>query len=151
VRRILLDSNAVDPLCDVPGAYEAAERAVADRTHELLYTHVNVDELSETGDLDRRQRLILAMVAVGRLIPTGAFAFDYSRFDHARLAEDAEVFQAVQSGNIDDTRDALLACTADFEKCALATGDRKLRNRATARSVEVLDLPDFLAELGVRS
>lgn len=146
---MLLDSNAVDPFADVPGAYEAAEKAIAEGAYELIFTHVNLDELSETKDLDPRQHLLLVMVALGRLVPTGATAVGYSRLSWCRMVDDADVFDAVQSGNVDHTRDALLAATAVFEQCPLVTNDRKLSNRAAGRGVEVITTAELLAELGV--
>lgn len=92
---------------------------------------LTIDELAEIPDVDRRQHLLLVMVALGRLVPTGAAAADYSRVSWCRVVDDAEVFEAVQSGNIDHTRDALLAATAVFERCPVVTNDRRLRNRAT--------------------
>ncbi|WP_433688640.1 hypothetical protein ACQP0I_10530 [Micromonospora carbonacea] len=148
MRRLLLDSNAIDPFADIPGAYEAAEKAVADGAYELIFTHVSIDELAEIPDVDRRQHLLLVMVALGRLVPTGATAADYSRVTWCRLVDDADVFEAVQSGNIDQTRDALLAATAVFERCPLVTNDKKLRKRATGRGVQVITTAELLAELG---
>jgi len=146
---LLLDSNAIDPFVDVPGAYEAAEKAITDGTHELVFTHVNIDELAEVPTVDRRQRLLLAMVGLGRLVPTGAAVFGHSRLNWSRLVDDADVFEAVQSGNIDHTRDALLAATAVFERCPLVTNDKKLRKRATGRGVQVITTAELLAEFGV--
>ncbi len=40
-----MDSNAVDPLADMPGAYEAAREAVEAGHLEILLTHVTIDEL----------------------------------------------------------------------------------------------------------
>ncbi|MEH1170006.1 hypothetical protein V6V47_31965 [Micromonospora sp. CPCC 205539] len=151
MRRLLLDSNAVDPFADIPGAYEAAQKAIAEGVYELIFTHVNLDELAETKDVDRRQHLLLVMVALGRLVATGATAVGYSRVTWCRLVDDADVFDAVQSGNIDHTRDALLAATAVFEGCPLVTNDKKLRNRAAGRGVDVITTAELLAELGVPS
>lgn len=149
MRRLLLDSNAIDPFADVPNAYEAAEKAVTDGAYELIFTHVNIDELAEIPDVDRRQHLLLVMVGLGRLVPTGAAAVDYSRVSWCRAVDDPDVFEAVQSGNIDHTRDALLAATAVFERCPLVTNDKKLRNRAISRGVQVITSAELLAELGV--
>ncbi|WP_028187559.1 hypothetical protein [Salinispora pacifica] len=92
---------------------------------------LTIDELAEIPDVDRRQHLLLVMVALGRLVSTGAAAADYFRVSWCRVVDDADVFEAVQSGNIDHTGDALLAATAVFERCPLVTDDRRFRNRAT--------------------
>jgi hypothetical protein len=151
MRRAVLDSNAVDPLIDLPGAYEAVRAGVDAGRVELLFTHVNIDELAAVPDLDRRARLLLVLAAVGRLVPTGAFAADFSRLSFARLSQDADVAEALRSGNVDHTRDALIAVTAVYEACALVTNERRLTARARDRGIEVLTTVDLLAELGFSS
>jgi hypothetical protein len=119
MRRAVLDSNAIDPLVDLPGAYEALRAALDAGRVELLFTHVNIDELAAVPDLDRRSRLLLTLVDIGRLVPTGACALDVSRLNFARLNDDVDVVEALRSGNVDHTRDALIAVTALHEGCAL--------------------------------
>jgi predicted nucleic acid-binding protein len=148
MRRAVLDSNAVDPLVDLPGAYEAVRAGLDAGEVELLFTHVNIDELAAVPDWDRRSRLLLVLVDIGRLVPTGAFALDYSRLNFARRYEDVTVIEALRSGNIDHTRDALIAATAVFEACALVTNEKRLTARARDRGIEVLTTFDLLAELG---
>ena len=114
---------------------------------EVLFTHVTIDELAETSELDRRQRLLLAPVALGRLVPIAAPA-DFSRLGHARWSEDPEVIEALRARNIDNTRDALVAATADYENCELVTRERKLTGRARRRGIPVVDTMDLLADLG---
>ncbi len=143
-----MDSNAIDPIADTPGAYEATRAAVDAGRVELLFTHVNIDELAAVPDLERRSRLLLTLVDLGRLIPTGACALNFSRLNFARLNDDEQVFEALRSGNIDHTRDALIAVTADFEQCALVTNERRLTNRARDRGLEVLTTLELLHDLG---
>jgi predicted nucleic acid-binding protein len=92
--------------------------------------------------------LLLVLVDIGRLVPTGAAALDYSRLNFARLCDDVQVVEALRSGNTDHTRDALIAATAVFEGCALITNERRLTARARERSIEVLTTYDLLGELG---
>ena len=148
MRRAVLDSNAVDPLIDWPGAYEAVRAGLDAGRIELLFTHVNIDELAAVPDLDRRARLLLVLVDIGRLVPTGASAFDVSRLNFARLYDDVDVIEALRSGNVDHTRDALIAATALFEGCALVTNEKRLAARARDRGIEVLTTLDLLTELG---
>lgn len=114
----------------------------------MLFTHVNIDELAATPDLDRRSQLLLVLVDLGRLVLTGARALDVSRHNFARLADDVDVLEALRSGNIDHTRDALIAATALFEGCALVTNERRLGNRARERGIEVLGTVELLSEFG---
>jgi hypothetical protein len=148
--RVVLDSNAVDPLIDMPGAVENVQSAIDRGELELLYTHVTMDELAMTPDLDRRQRLILVLAEIGTLVATGAFVLGHSRLDHGRLSadEDAPVFDALRSGNVDHTRDALIASAAQFEGCALVTNEKRLAARAREQGIEVLTSHQLLGLLG---
>lgn len=148
MRRVVVDANAIDPLINMPGAYEATRSAIDDGQLEILFTHVTVEELAETPDLDRRSHLLLILIDLGRIVPTGAFVLDYSRLNFARLNDDAEAFEAFRSGNIDHTRDALIAATAQFEQCAMVTFDKRLTARARDRGVEVLTPTELLREIG---
>ncbi|MER7982648.1 hypothetical protein [Streptomyces sp. NPDC095817] len=148
MRRVVFDTNAVDPLTDGP-TYERIREAVTAGRLEVLYTHVTIDELAEIPDLDRRQQLLALLVSIGRLVPTGSAVLDFSRLDFCRLgAEDAEAaFDGLRSGSLRHTKDALIADTAVFEGCALVTNERRLTNRAAARGIEVLKSADLLAEV----
>ena len=148
--RVLLDSNAVDPMADLPGAFEALERGVNDGALEILFTHVTVDELALVPDPDRRSHLLVLLIALGRLVPTGVCVADYSRVNFARISTDEvhAVWDVLRSASITHTRDAMIAGTAVFERCALVTNDRRLTGRARACGVEVLSTTDLLAEFG---
>jgi hypothetical protein len=148
MRRAVLDSNAVDPIFDLPGAYDAVRSAIEAGFLQLLYTHVNIDEIATTPDLERRRVLLLVLVSIGQLVPTGSMALDVSRWGHARLSSEEETIEALRSGNVDHTRDALIAATAHFEKCALVTNEHRLRGRALERGIEVLTTTELLAEIG---
>ncbi|WP_196054660.1 PIN domain-containing protein [Nocardia aurantiaca] len=148
MRRVVVDANAMDPIVDLPGAYEVIRNSVDQGRLEVLFTHVTIDELAATPDEERRRLLLLLVVELGHLIPTGASVLGFSRVNFARLTSDAEALEAFRSGNIDHTRDALVAATAQFEQCALVTSDKRLRNRARARGIEVITPDKLLTELG---
>jgi hypothetical protein len=135
-------------LIDVPAAYEALESAVNSGSLKILYTHVNIDELAETPDLGRRCHLLVVLASLGQLVPTGATALDFSRLNFCRFGDDEDVFEAMRSGSIAHTRDALIASTALFEKCALVTNEHRLAKRSRERGVEVLTSSDLFAEFG---
>ncbi len=140
----------MDPFIDLPEAQDVVRAAVRGGQLELLFTHVNIDELAAVPDLDRRSRLLLALVDFGRLVPTGAFALGFSRLGYARLMDDVNVVEALRSGNVDHTRDALIASTAVFEQCALVTNEKRLTARARERGIEVVTSLDLLTEFGFR-
>jgi hypothetical protein len=149
MRRVVLDSNAVDPLIDLPGAYEAVRAAIDCGRLDVLYTHVTIDELAATRDPDRRSRLLATVRSLGRLVPTGAFILDVSRLGLARLSDDVEAVETLRSNNAAHSQDALIAITAAYENCALVTNEaRRLPARARERGIEVMTSADLLAWVG---
>lgn len=148
MRRVVVDANAIDLFIDLQGAEEFVRSSVDHGQLEVLYTHITIDELAATPDQERRSRLLLLLVGLGHLVPTGAFVLGFSRLGYGRLTSDGEALEAFRSGNVVHTRDALIAATAQYEQCALVTNDRRLTNRARERGVEVIMPEDLLADLG---
>jgi hypothetical protein len=149
MRRVYLDSCAVDPFLGVNGALDRAKAAVVGDQLEVLFSHVTLDEVAATPDSDRRGALLLVLFELGTLVPTGAVIWDFSRWDHARWINDAEAFEEFRVGNIKNTCDALHAATAQFEDCELITVDEKLTKRARRRGVVVTHPTDLLRDIGV--
>jgi hypothetical protein len=149
MRRVLLDSNALDPLPTAFGAFEALDKAVSSARLEILFTHITVDEIAATPDLETRQWLLNLLVFLGRPIPTSGAVANFSRANFCRvMAADDDTFEPLRSGNIRHSRDALIAHTALKEGCALITNEKRLTARARGQDVEVLTTAELLAELG---
>lgn len=146
MRRVLLDSNALDPVLDVPGAYEALEEAVSSARLEAFYTHVTVDEIAATPDLEKRQWLLNLLVFLGRPVCTSVTVCDVSRFNFCRLSDDDDIFEPLRSRSHKHSRDAVIAHTALTERCALITNEKRLAARARDQGVEVLTTVELLAE-----
>src|SRR5689334_9825593 len=121
MRRVMFDSNAIDPIAATEGAFDAIRAASSAGRLQVFYTHVTIDELVAIPDLGRRQHLTLLMVALGQLVPTGATVLDFSRLDFCRLGadEDQAMLEALRSQNVRHSRDALIGITARTEGCAL--------------------------------
>jgi len=152
MRRVLLDSNALDPLLHTSGAFEALDGAVKNCDLEIFFTHITVDEIAAVRELEKRQHLLLLLIALGRLIATSGAVIDFSRLDFCRVMADDDVsFEPLRSGSIRHSRDALIAHTALHEKCALVTNEKRLTARAREQGVEVITTADLLAEFGVPS
>jgi rRNA-processing protein FCF1 len=146
-RRVLLDSNALDPLLTQFGAYETLEQAVGSASLEILFTHITVDEIAATPDLDRRQWLLNLLVFLGKPIVTSGAVIDFSRANFCSVMPDNDgTFEPLRSGNVRHSRDALIAHTAMNEGCALITNERRLAARAREQGVEVLRTAELLAE-----
>jgi len=64
---------------DLHGAYEAVRAAFDKGDLEILFTHVTVEVLAAISDYERRCRLLIFLIDLGRLLPTGAFIVGASR------------------------------------------------------------------------
>jgi rRNA-processing protein FCF1 len=149
MRRVLLDSNALDPMLNTFGAYETLEAAVKSAKLEVLFTHVTVDEIAVTPDQDKRQWLLNLLVFLGRPVFTSGAVADFSRLNFCRvMADDDNTFDPLRSGSTKHSRDALIAHTALNEGCALITNEKRLAARARDQGVEVLTTAELLAEFG---
>lgn len=62
--------------------------------------------------------------------------------------EDVPTFQALTSGSVDHSRDALIAFTARVEGCALVTNEKRLAARAREQGIEVLTSQQLLRAIG---
>lgn len=151
MRRVVVDSNAMDPLMDLLGAYEAVRAAVDQDDLEIMFTHVTVEELAAIPDYERRCRLLIFLIDLGRLVPTGAFILGASRLDFGCLGDDEESVQVLIGQGQAHLRDALIGATALMDDCALVTYDSRLTARARDRGVEVLTTDELLAELGFQA
>ncbi len=148
MRRAVVDSNAMDPLMDLPGAYEAVRAAVDTGELKILFTHVTVEELAAIPDYERRCRLLIFLIAVGRMVPTGAFILGASRLDFGRLCDDTESIGVLTGQSAIHVRDALIGATALVDGCVLVTYDSRLTARARELDIEVLTTAELLTELG---
>lgn len=149
MRTVVIDSNMVDYVLGLPGRYEAFLSAIEQGRLELLFTHVTLDEIAATPDEGRRGLLLVNLVSLGRIVPTGAAVMDFSRLDYCRFTDEDDfgALEAFRSGNIKHTRDALIASTARYEKCALVTFDERLTKRAREHGLEVLTPEQLLDEV----
>jgi hypothetical protein len=148
MRRAVLDSNGVDPLVDLPGAFDLVKRAIEAGELELLSTHVLAEQISAKPDPIKRAKL-QARVDLARMVPTGAFILDRSPLDQARLRAHPAAVQALQAGtSAENTNDALIGMTGLAEHCAVITSDRRLRRKAIELGIEVLRPEELLTELG---
>src|SRR5262249_54558884 len=118
VRHVVMDSNPMDPVMDLPGAYDTLRTAVDACDREMLFTHVTIEELAAISDDERRCRLLIFLVDLGHLVRTGGFILGASRLDFGRLSDDSESIDVLSSGRGEShLRDALIGATALVDNC----------------------------------
>jgi hypothetical protein len=154
VLEVIIDNNAIDPLVDIPGAYEAARDSIQRGDLRISYVYTTLNEAAATPDLDRRTRKLLVLIGAGNLVPASGVLFNEFRFDQTAYSDDAgaAALDALASGDLNNEnhrRDALAAETAHVNGWALLTNEkRRLRNRATELGIEVLSTDELFAEIG---
>ena len=150
VRRVIFDSNALDPVLTQRGAYEVLEQAVSAAELGVFFTHITIDEIAATPELEKRQWLVNLLVFLGRPILTSGALVEFSRVNFCCVMADGDgAFEPLRSGSIRHSRDALIAHTALHEGCALVTNDKRLPARARELGIEVLATAELLAEFGL--
>jgi hypothetical protein len=81
MKRIALDSNAVDCFVDTPGLLEAAQRAYARGTLVFVVNHVMHDELAATEKPERRAQLLRAWETLPKeVVKTHGAAWDTTQW-----------------------------------------------------------------------
>ncbi len=153
MRSYVLDSNAINPIVEQSGAFEAVRAAVEAGRARLFGTHILEDELAATKDAAKRANLE-RVLSLTEDVPTAVFVFDRSRIGRAALGggEDVERFRQLSGlrGDGRDVNDSLYAVTAYRHGAVLVTADGDLRRNVAALGVglEVLLPDEFLAEVG---
>lgn len=100
---------------------------------EILSTHVQESELNAIPDPEKRSQVS----RIPRVhVPTSDFVLDFSALDGARLGDGALV-EAIRDGNINHTKDALIAATAQLEGAILVTEDKTLLRRSEVEKISV--------------
>ena len=113
---------------------------------EFVATHVQIDELNNTKDADRRARLFLKFATtVAAVVPTESTVLGVSRLGHSKLS-DGNLYTALKSdldslngGKANNTQDALIAEVAIANGYTLLTADFHLAKVAKKCGCTVRD------------
>jgi predicted nucleic acid-binding protein len=108
-------------------------------------THIQVDEINQTKDGERRARLALTQACLYcRLLPTETLVLDVSRIDHAKLG-DGRLFSSLKAEldilngkKRNNARDALIAEVAIANGYTLLTADADLRSASEQHGGKVI-------------
>lgn len=151
--RALLDSDAVDPIADLPGALEAVKRAIERGDLQLLIPERAFEQIGRAKE-PRRQELIEA-ASVAEQVLDGAYSVERGRIGVHRIASEAEAgyYQRVRGESEKDKHapDALIALTAQFEGAVLVTIDKRLFGRASTDRQPVINPYAMLALIGYKT
>lgn len=145
-RRFFIDSNIFDKIADEPGAASLVKTLVEHGAIELLVTHVQIDEVTNTSDAGKRKRL-LSLVPWVRVVPTHGAIWGVSKWGMARWTSEPveRDIAGIQPRN--DAKDALIGVTAKWDGATLVTEDGDFARDAFAQGVAVLNWREFIAIL----
>jgi predicted nucleic acid-binding protein len=111
---------------------------------EFVATHIQIDELNRTIDVERRAKLFLRFATlVDSVIPTESAVFNVSRWDHCKLGDGALYkrlkadLDTLNNGKVNNTKDALIAEVAIANQCTLLTADYHLAEAAKKNGCHV--------------
>jgi hypothetical protein len=139
----MLDTNVVDELVADSGLVNVLRQSVESGKSELLITHLQIDEVMNTGDDKRAKREALVQLLAelpATRVSTYDFVLGLSRLDNAMLASDehAQMFLELTGGNLRHNEDALIVLTAAWFY-------------ADVVSENVKDVPKIARRVGVRA
>ena len=136
MKRIALDTTAVNDLADTPAVLEAAQQAHALGRVVFIVSHVIHDELSATHDPIRRDLLLKTWEAMPKVVvPTRGAIWDISKLDQMRFGDGSESGVTLDEVRPDGEprdethEDALIATTASGDADVLVTNDGGLATK----------------------
>jgi hypothetical protein len=132
--KAMLDSMIFDLLIADEEAAACVRQAIADDRLDILITHVQRDQHTDTPDADKRAKLAQMRSAIqAEVIPTHGAVVGVSRVGMARLTDENdrlhEVLTRIPAGNSRHITDALITATTMGDADVLVTEDGLLRRR----------------------
>jgi len=124
----VVDTNIFNKLVD--GAILAKDLPSDD---SYIATHVQIDEINNTKDSERRAVLFLVFAEVRpRIVPTESFVFDVSRWDQGKWSDGVlfeklkKALDTLNKSKSNNAKDILIAEVAIVNGYTLLTADRDL-------------------------
>lgn len=121
--KLIFDSNAFDDL--VKGKISIND--FDPNQSEIFITHIQVDELNECKDKEKRAKLFNSLMEIRpEKIPTESFVIGSSRIGSAKIG-DGDLIEKLRNGNLKHTNDALIGETAIKQNLVLITNDKRVK------------------------
>ncbi|MDF0716993.1 type II toxin-antitoxin system VapC family toxin [Muricauda sp. 334s03] len=140
--KLIFDSNVFDDLI----TEKLDLRIVKNKSHEVYITHIQVDEINECYDKEKRARLFNSMTEVRpEKITTESFIIGTSRIGSAKIGN-GNLFEQLRMGNYKKTNDALIGETAIKNNLTLITNDKKFKNKVIELGGNALTVEELINE-----
>lgn len=113
---------------------------------EFFATHVQIEEINQTNDTERRALLFLIFAEIRpSIVSTESFALGVSRIGHAKISKRDNLAKLVQmdldtlnGGKANNIKDALIAEVAAVHECVLLTADHHLAQVAKKHGIRCI-------------
>lgn len=124
--KVIFDSNIFDDI--VTGKIDI--NILIQNGIEVYITHLQVDEINECSDTEKRAQLFNSMTELRPYkVPTESFCIGVSRIGDAKINDGSGLIQKLEAGNSNNAHDALIGETAIKNGLTLITNDKKFKNR----------------------
>lgn len=149
--RFILDTNIFNRILDtgIRGPFNSGV--------ELFATHIELDELRNTRNFERRKNLLDVFQEIGsKQIPTESAVWGVSKWGHAKWTSVINLYTSVlnalnakNGGKRNNMHDALIAETAIRNNLTLVTEDRDLADVTTDHRGTSINLSSFMETLSI--
>jgi hypothetical protein len=131
--KIMFDSMIFDKLAAKPNLVDLLKGLVEDGAILVLTTHIQINELADIPDEEKRKKLSeIPLEITTEIVPTSGAIFGVSAYGYSTHgdARDAEIsIDDVMAGSPNDVHDALISSTASVHADVLVTEDKGLTKK----------------------
>lgn len=140
--KLILDSNVFDDL--IGGKLNLS--VIEDRSLKIYVTHIQIDEINECSDKEKRAGLFNFMIEIRpEKIPTESFIIGTSRIGSAKIG-DGNLIDDFRMDNYKKTNDALIGETAIKNKLTLITNDKKFKAKVIELGGKALTVDELISK-----
>ncbi|MDE7305609.1 MAG: type II toxin-antitoxin system VapC family toxin [Alistipes sp.] len=144
--KVIFDSNVFDDI--VAGKIDMD--ILTRNGVEVYITHLQVDEINECPDAEKRARLFNSMTELRPYkVPTESFCVGISRIGSAKINDGSGLIQKLEAGNSNNAHDALIGETAIKNGLTLITNDKKFKNRVAELGGMALTTEELLTRMNI--
>ena len=138
--KVVFDSNVFDDI--VTGKIDI--NMLIQNGLEVYITHLQVDEINECPDAEKRARLFNSMTELRpHKVPTESFCVGISRIGSAKINDGSGLIQKLEA------HDALIGETAIKNSLTLITNDKKFKNRVVELGGMALTTEELLIRMNI--
>lgn len=144
--KVIFDSNVFDDI--VTGKIDI--NILTQKGIEVYITHLQVDEINECSDTEKRAQLFNSMTELRPCkVPTESFCIGVSRIGSAKINDGNGLIEKLEAGNPNNAHDALIGETAIKNGLMLITNDKKFKNRVIELGGMAITTKELLIRINI--